>query len=74
MPEISYQAAWNPEEQEVTVIQNVWAGVSGPFGSWPAATRAEAEDVLLRQGYAPAGQWKETRYGGHWADIVWLGR
>ncbi|MEV0445317.1 hypothetical protein AB0I84_07370 [Streptomyces spectabilis] len=74
MPEITYQAAWNPDEQEVTVIQNVRAGVSGPFGDWPAATRDDAERTLMEQGYSPAGEWQETRYGGHWVDLVWIGR
>ncbi|UFQ16443.1 MULTISPECIES: hypothetical protein [Streptomyces] len=74
MPEITYQAAWTPEDQEVTVIQNIRAGISGPFGDWPAATRDEAVRVLAEQGYHLAGPWTETRSGDHWVDLVYIGR
>ncbi|MFJ2244832.1 hypothetical protein [Streptomyces sp. NPDC087862] len=72
MPKISYQAAWSPEDQEVTVIQNIRAGVSGPFGDYPAATLDEAVRVLFENGYHPVGEWEETRFGEHWADLVYV--
>lgn len=71
--EVTYQAAWSPEGEEVTVIQNVRAGVSGPCGDYPAATLDEAVRVLAENVYHPAGKWTETRLGQYWADLVFVG-
>ncbi|MCM1967771.1 hypothetical protein [Streptomyces sp. G1] len=70
MPEITYQAAWTPEDQEVTLIQNIRAGISGPFGDWPAATRDEAVRVLAAQGYLLTADWTLSPRGDHWADLI----
>ncbi|UQI44610.1 hypothetical protein M1P56_09755 [Streptomyces sp. HU2014] len=72
--DVTYQAAWSPEEQEVTVIKNVRAGISGPFGDWPAVTQEAASQVLAQEGYHVVGAWVETRTGQRWANIVFIGR
>jgi hypothetical protein len=74
IPDVTYQAAWTPEDQEVTLIRNIRAGISGPFGDWPAATLDEAVRVLAEAGYYPSGQWQETRFGAFWADVVHIER
>jgi hypothetical protein len=57
-----FEAAWNPEEGEVTVILNRWAGICGPAGSYPATSLAEAATALFAAGYLIGGTWEKTRY------------
>ncbi|MER8103216.1 hypothetical protein [Kitasatospora sp. NPDC094016] len=61
---IRYSAAFNPAEHEVTILRDVRGGVSGPFGDHPAATLADAENVLNQLGYAPATEWAGPTVNG----------
>lgn len=65
--EVRFSAGWS--DGEVTVIRDVRAGISGPFGEYPAADLAEAEAVLRAEGYALAGPWTEHT-NGHFAPLV----
>lgn len=57
-----FEAAWSPEEGEVTIICDRWAGVCGPAGSYPAKSRAEVAKVLFAAGYLVSGSWWNARY------------
>ena len=60
-----YSAAWSPSEATVTLIRDIPAGICGPAGDWPAASRTEAGDVLFAAGYLVSGTWEETAAGDH---------
>ncbi|EST18063.1 hypothetical protein [Streptomyces roseochromogenus] len=66
----TFQAAFTPAEQEVTVIRNVRAGISGPYGEYTAGTLEAAEQALFNAGYLVAGPWKSTRNGDQWCDLT----
>lgn len=70
---ISFSAAWTPQDNEVTVVRDVHAGISGPFGSYPATSRAEAAQVLFANGYLTCGDWKIARSGDHWVSLTHMG-
>ena len=68
-----YEAAWNPEEGEVTVIIDRWAGICGPAGSYPATNLPEAAEALFSAGYLVGGVWEKGRYNDtHWVRLVSL--
>jgi hypothetical protein len=67
---VTYQAAWTPQDQEVTVVRDVYAGISGPFGSYPAANREEAAAALFGAGYLVDGSWKVSSLGDHWVPLA----
>lgn len=62
-----FSAGWS--NGEVTVIRDVHAGISGPFGDYPAADLEEAEKVLRANGYALSGPWSEHA-NGHFAPLA----
>lgn len=71
MLQATYQAAFTPAEQEVTVIRDVRAGISGPYGEYPADTIEAAERALFDAGYLIAGPWGEpTSNGDRWCPIT----
>lgn len=61
-----YSAGWSGGE--VTVIRDLRAGVSGPDGTYPAATLDEAEAALGARGFALTGPW-EKHSNGHFAPL-----
>lgn len=66
-----HEAAWNPEEGEVTVIRSRWAGISGPAGSYPATSLTEAAQALFAAGYLVSDAWEQGRYNGTcWTRIT----
>jgi hypothetical protein len=67
---VTYQAAFSPDEQTVTVVRDVWAGVCGPAGDYPAADRVEAAAVLFAAGYLVAGAWTVSSIGDHWVALT----
>jgi hypothetical protein len=67
---VTYQAAWSPEEGVVTVVRDIYAGICGPFGDYPAASREEAAAVLFAAGYLVAGVWDEASSGSHWIPLT----
>jgi N12 class adenine-specific DNA methylase/cell pole-organizing protein PopZ len=64
-PGITYWAAWFPADKEVTVIRDVRAGVSGPHGTYPAASLADATRALAGAGYRILGDWVRDVKGNH---------
>ncbi|MFE7530560.1 hypothetical protein ACFU7Y_33320 [Kitasatospora sp. NPDC057542] len=54
---LRYSAYFNPVLHEVTIVQDMRSGISGPFDTDPAATLADAEDVVRGLGYARASEW-----------------
>ncbi|MEY9842482.1 hypothetical protein [Streptacidiphilus sp. EB103A] len=59
----TYNAAFDADAREVTVIRDVRGGISGPVGDYPAATLDEAVRVLFDLGYTPCGPWTPYSYG-----------
>lgn len=57
--QVSYEAGWNAEDQDVTVIRSIHAGISGPAETFHAETRDEAERKLFNAGYLVSGEWSE---------------
>lgn len=71
MLQATYQAAFTPDSQEVTVIRDVRAGISGPYGEYPADTIEAAERALFDAGYLVTGPWGEpTSNGDRWCSIT----
>ncbi|MBC9730717.1 DUF3560 domain-containing protein [Streptomyces sp. TRM68367] len=69
--EATYQAAFTPADREVTVIRDIPAGISGPFGEYPADDLDAAERALWEAGYAVASEWgKETVNGDRWCKLT----
>ncbi len=66
---VKYSAAWSPDECEVTVVRDVYAGVSGPHGDHPAASTAEADAVLFAAGYLRTDDWALTGSGSYWCRL-----
>lgn len=70
-PEITYQAAFTPDTREVTVIRSIRAGISGPFGEYPADTLGAAERALFDAGYLVSGPWSEPTWNGsRWCGLA----
>lgn len=68
--EVTYQAAFNSEENEVTVVRSVRAGISGPFGDYPAGDLDAAERALFDAGYLVTSPWGElTVNGSRWCTL-----
>ena len=68
--EVRYEAAWTPDEQSVTVVRSVHAGISGPFGDYPATSREDAVVALRQAGYLVVGPWVVSSLGDHWTDLA----
>lgn len=69
--DVTYKAAFNVEECEVTVVRDVRAGVSGPFGDFPADDLQAAERALFDAGYLVASPWGElTVTGSRWCTLT----
>lgn len=60
-----FEAYWDTNTHEVTVVRSIPAGISGPFGPEFVA-RDEVEMVLglANQDLALAGEWSEVSSGG----------
>jgi hypothetical protein len=70
-PRETYQAAFNPGEQEVTAIRNIRAGISGPCGEYPAETLEDAERALFDAGYLITSPWGDpTGNGSRWCSLT----
>lgn len=70
-PITTYKAAFVPDNGEVTVICDVYTGVSGPSGSYPANDLKAAERALFNAGYLVASEWDEpTANGGRWCRLT----
>lgn len=70
-PIITYTAAWNPLDGDVTVLQHVYAGVDGPLFTEPATSKDAASRVLYTNGYLMDGGWGEADHSGnHWVKIT----
>lgn len=69
--EATYQAAFTAADREVTVIRNVPAGISGPFGDFPADDLDAAERALWEAGYTVTTPWgEETVNGDRWCKLT----
>lgn len=70
-PITTYEAAFDPNDGEVTVIRNIHAGVSGPAGDYPADDLKAAEDALFNAGYLRTSEWGEpTANGARWCSLT----
>ena len=70
-PDITYQAAYSAEDQEVTLIQDRRAGVCGPLDDFPAHSLQAAERSLFDAGYLLASPWGErTSNGDRWCRLT----
>ncbi|MFJ5121918.1 hypothetical protein [Kitasatospora sp. NPDC088548] len=73
-----YTAYWDETEQEVTVVQSIPAGVSGPFGIYPATSLDTATDVLFDNGYMVVqdnviSAWSPTANGDQFCRLMYMG-
>jgi hypothetical protein len=62
--DVTFKAAFNPENHEVTVVRHIHAGISGPFGEYPADDLDAAERALFDAGYLIASPWGELNVNG----------
>lgn len=69
-PQVTYTAAWSPEDNEVTVVRDIRAGICGPIGEYPATSRVEAAEALFAAGYLVDGDWTVSRLGDHWVTLT----
>ncbi|GGX51477.1 hypothetical protein [Streptomyces noursei] len=70
-PDVTYQAAFNAENGEVTVVRNIRAGISGPFGEYPVDDLEAAERALFDAGYLVTSPWGELNVGGsRWCRLT----
>lgn len=75
--DVTYTAVVSADEgAKLTIIRDVYAGISGPWGGLPeAATLGEVEQWLKDHGYTRAEDWKLTNASnGLWleAEVVRL--
>ncbi|MDX3694995.1 hypothetical protein PV726_32580 [Streptomyces europaeiscabiei] len=67
----TFQAAYTSGDREVTVVRNVHAGISGPFGDYPADDLEGAERALFDAGYLVTSPWGElTVNGDRWCLLT----
>lgn len=66
---VTYEAAFSPEDRDVTVIRSIHAGISGPAERLPADSIKAAARALFDAGYLTASQWTESRCGDHWCAL-----
>lgn len=72
-PTTTYQAAFNSEDNEVVVVRDVHAGISGPYGEFAADSLEAAERVLFNEGYLVSSPWGETTANGdRWCTLTIL--
>jgi|tagenome__1003787_1003787.scaffolds.fasta_scaffold20461015_4 hypothetical protein len=62
--DVTFKAAFNAENREVTVVRHMHAGISGPFGDYPADDLDAAERALFDAGYLIASTWGELNVNG----------
>jgi hypothetical protein len=68
---VTFKAAYTSADREVTVVRNVHAGISGPFGDYPAEDQEAAERALFDAGYLIASPWGElTVNGDRWCLLT----
>lgn len=71
--DITFKAAFNAENSEVTVIRSIRLGISGPFGDYPAGDLEVAERALFDAGYLIASHWGELNVNGsRWCTLTRL--
>lgn len=67
--DVRYTACWRPGNDEVTIIRDLYAGISGPIGFRAAHSREEAARMLFEAGFLTGDDWK-VRLGAHWVTLT----
>lgn len=69
---VKFSAAWSPDDSEVTIVRDVHAGISGPYGRFKADSLEAAAGGLLKAGYVVTSGWELAQSGSHWATLAQL--
>ncbi|PVC80590.1 hypothetical protein DBP19_36240 [Streptomyces sp. CS090A] len=68
---VTYEAAFTPADEEVTVIRSARAGVSGLSDEFDATNLETAERALFNAGYLLASPWSEpSSNGDRWCTLT----
>lgn len=68
--DVRYTAAWNPEDDVVTVIIDRYAGICGPANIIPADSREAAAAALFAAGFLTGDDWDVSSSGSHWVSLT----